>query len=145
VRDTRFSKDEQRTMMTLWSIFRSPLMMGGDLPSTDAWTESLLTNPEVIAVNQQSHANRAVTNTESTAIWTAQPDQGDGYYLAVFNIGENEQTIHYEWKDLGFTDASYTLRDLWTRKNMGDAKELTVALKPHASAFYRITVAAVHH
>jgi alpha-galactosidase len=145
VRDTRFSKDEQRTMMTLWSIFRSPLMMGGDLPSTDAQTESLLTNPEVIAVNQQSHANRAVTNTESTAIWTAQPDQGDGYYLAVFNIGDNEQTIRYEWKDLGFTGGSYKLRDLWTRKNMGDAKELTVALKPHASAFYRITVAAMHH
>ncbi len=53
-RPTRFTKDEQITMMTLWSIFRSPLMFGGDLPSNDAWTLCLLTNAKVIAVNQSS-------------------------------------------------------------------------------------------
>lgn len=49
VRETRFTHDEQRTMMTLWSIFRSPLIMGGNLLSADKWTTSLLTNSEVIA------------------------------------------------------------------------------------------------
>jgi alpha-galactosidase len=143
VRDTRFTKDEQRTLVTLWSIFRSPLIMGGDLLSADEWTTSLLSNPEVIAVDQHSYENRAVIATATTAVWLARqsdtqlnrtPDQGD--YLAVFNIGDAEQTIHYEWKDLGLNDSNYEVRDLWERKNMGKSQSLTVKLAPHASALF---------
>jgi len=153
VRETKFTKDEQRTMMTLWSIFRSPLMMGGDLPSSDEWTTSLLTNPEVIAVDQHSHENRAVITTENTAVWLARRgeyqmsegrvSEGRGgnpnYYLAVFNIGDSEQTIHYEWKDLGLKGARYRVRSLWERKNTGSARSLTVTLRPHASALYQLS------
>jgi len=138
-RKTKFTPDEQRTMITLWSIFRSPLIMGGDLLSADQWTESLLTNPEVIAVDQHSHGNHAVVTTGKTAIWLARPENEHGYYLAVFNIGDSEQTIHYEWKDLGLTGSSYRLRDLWERKNAGSAAWLNVRLRPHASALYRLT------
>jgi hypothetical protein len=53
-RPTRFSRDEQRTLLTFWSIMRSPLMLGADLPRSDEWTTSLLTNSEVIAVDQHS-------------------------------------------------------------------------------------------
>jgi hypothetical protein len=143
LRETRFTKDEQRTMMTLWSIFRSPLIMGGDLVSADEWTTSLLTNPEVIAVDQHSRENRAVITTGTTAIWVAKrgdlqlditPDQS--YYVAVFNVSDNDQTIHYEWKDLGLTEKSYELRDLWDRKNLDKTQSLTVKLRPHASALY---------
>ena len=63
-RDTRLSHDEQRMLMTLWCIFPSPLIVGGDLPAADAWTLSLLTNPEVIAVDQHSSGNRPVINTD---------------------------------------------------------------------------------
>ncbi len=145
LRQTRFTKDEQRTLITLWSIFRSPLIMGGDLLSMDPWTTSLLTNPEVIAVDQHSYGNRAVVTTDKTAVWVAKrgdleldypPDHGS--YLAVFNIADAEQTIHYEWKELGLPSASYRLRDLWGRKNLGKAQSLTVKLPPHASVLYRI-------
>jgi hypothetical protein len=145
LRETRFTKDEQRTLITLWSIFRSPLIMGGDLLSMDPWTTSLLTNPEVIAVDQHSCGNRAVVTTDKTAVWVAKrgdleldypPDHGS--YLAVFNIADAEQTIHYEWKELGLPSASYRLRDLWGRKNLGKAQSLTVKLPPHASVLYRI-------
>lgn len=143
LRETRFTKDEQRTMVTLWSIFRSPLIMGGDLPAADKWTKSLLTNPEVIEVDQHSRDNRAVVTTDTTAVWLAQvPLQLDappaGYCLAVFNIGNSEQTVHYEWKDLGLRDASYKVRDLWERKDAGSAPSLTVKLRPHASVLYRL-------
>jgi hypothetical protein len=138
LRETRFTKDEQRTMVTLWSIFRSPLIMGGDLLSMDPWTTSLLTNPEVIAVDQNSAENHAVVTTDKTAIWTARPQGGRGYYLAVFNIGDSEQTIHYEWKDLGLINRQYKLRDLWKRKKVGRAGSLTVKLGPHASVLYRL-------
>jgi hypothetical protein len=131
--------------MTLWAIFRSPLMMGGDLPSSDAWTTSLLTNPEVIAVDQWSRENRAVITTDTRAVWIARPekirsDKGLGYYVAVFNIGESEQTIHYEWKDLGLEGRSYKVRDLWERRDLPQAMSLTVKLQPHASALYRVEV-----
>jgi len=138
LRETRFTRDEQRTMMTLWSVFRSPLIIGGDLPSTDAWTRKLLTNPEVIAVDQHSHDNRAIVNTDTTAVWLAQSENEAGYYLAVFNLQDTEQIVRYEWKDLGLTEGSFRVRDLWERKNLGPTLSLTIKLRPHASKLYRL-------
>jgi hypothetical protein len=143
VRETRFTKDEQRSMMTLWTMFRSPLMMGGDLLSMDAWTESLLTNPEVIEVNQHSREGRAEITTKDTAVWVAWPDgqnkDGKGYYLGVFNIGDAERTVHYEWKELGLAEGKYKVRDLWERKELGKAESLTVKLAGHASVLWRVS------
>ncbi len=138
VRSTLFSRDEQRTLMTLWSIFRSPLIMGGDLPSSDEWTTSLLTNPEVIAVNQHSRDNHRVVADEHAAVWTARPESGNGYYVAVFNIGDEEQTIQYDCKQLGLPEGSFAVRDLWDARDPGKARSLMVKLRPHASALYRV-------
>ena len=85
-RESRLTHDEQRTLVTLWSIFRSPLMVGANLPKSDEWTISLLTNPEVIAVDQKSKENRVAVSTDSTVVWTARPETGDGWYVAVFNL-----------------------------------------------------------
>ncbi|HEY1262128.1 MAG TPA: glycoside hydrolase family 27 protein [Terriglobales bacterium] len=138
-RETRLTRDEQRTVMTLWVMLRSPLIMGGDLPSSDKWTESLLNNPEVIAVDQNSSENRAVVNTSTSAVWIARAAP-KAYYLGIFNVGDSDQAMSYAWKDLGLSAGTYELRDLWERKNLEDAGELKVTLKPHASVLYRITV-----
>jgi len=112
-RTTHLTRDEQRTLLTLWSIFRSPLIMGGNLTLCDEWTTSLLTNAEVIAVDQHSTETHPVINTDKAAVWTARPVSGDGYYLAVFNLDDSPQTLHYFWKDLGLLPGSkYRLRDL---------------------------------
>jgi hypothetical protein len=84
-RSTRFTPDEQRTMMTLWSIARSPLMFGGDLTKMDAFTLSLLTNDEVLAVNQHSIHNRPLFNRDELIAWTADVPDSPDRYLAVFN------------------------------------------------------------
>jgi hypothetical protein len=85
-RITRFTPDEQRTMMTLWSIARSPLMHGGDLTKTDDATLALLTNDEVLTVNQHSTNNRPLFNRDELIAWIADvPDSADKY-LAVFNV-----------------------------------------------------------
>lgn len=84
-RTTRFTPDEQRTVMTLWSIARSPLMHGGDLTKTDEFTLSLLTNPEVLAVNQASTNNRPLFNRDELIAWTADVPGSPDKYLAVFN------------------------------------------------------------
>ena len=86
-RMSNLTHDEQRTLMSLWTISRSPLMFGGDLPSNDAFTTSLITNPEVIAVNQHSSNNRQLFRTADKVAWIADAPNG-GKYLAVFNLNE---------------------------------------------------------
>jgi hypothetical protein len=138
-RATRLTQDEQRTQLTLWSIFRSPLMMGGNLTLCDDWTKSLLTNGEVLAVDQLSTGNHAVLTTEKAAVWLARPVSGDGYYLALFNLESVPQTLQYSWKDVGLPETSYRLRDLWEHKDLGPPESLTVTLAPHASMLFRVS------
>jgi alpha-galactosidase len=138
-RATRLTRDEQRTMMTLWCIFRSPLIMGGNLTLLDDWTGSLLTNPEVIAVDQHSRDNHAVINTGNAAVWLARPERGHDDYLALFNLTDAQQTLAYSWKDLGLSGSKYELRDLWERKAFAPAASVSITLAPHASVLYRIS------
>lgn len=89
-RQTRFTPDEQRTLLTLWSIFRSPLMMGGDLPSNTPATLRLLTNPRVLAVNQRSTHNRELWRRGDLVAWTADDPATGDKYLALFNAQDQE-------------------------------------------------------
>jgi hypothetical protein len=136
-RATRLTHDEQRTQLTLWSIFRSPLIMGGNLTLCDEWTESLLTNPEVIAVDQHSTGNHSILTTDKAAVWLARPAEGEGYYLAIFNLDAAPQEFHYSWKDLELPGTKYRLRDLWEHKELGPFESLIVTLPPHASILYK--------
>ncbi len=138
-RDTRLTRDEQRTLLTLWCIFRSPLIMGGNLLQANAWTTSLLTNREVLAVDQHSRDNHPVITSENVIVWLARPESEDGSYIAVFNISDSQQSVHYAWKELGLPEGSHTLRDLWLHKNLRAAAALEVVLKPHASALLRVS------
>jgi alpha-galactosidase len=142
-RQTRLTHDEQRTLLTLWSIFRSPLMIGGDLKSSlnsDAeWTIALLTNPEVIEVDQHSVESRPVIATGTTVAWLSRPASGDGYYVAVFNISPSAQRIELGWKDLGLGSARYRVRDLWERKDIGLSKSIDLKLASHACVLYRLS------
>ena len=82
---TKFTKDEHYTLMTLWSIARSPLILGGNLPKNDDFTLSLLTNDEVLAVNQNSANNRQLFNTNNQVAWIADVPGSKDKYLALFN------------------------------------------------------------
>ena len=138
-RDTRLSHEEQRTLMTLWCILPSPLMIGGELTSADDWTVSLLTNPEVIALDQHSTGNHPVITTDKAVVWLAGSEHGDTHYLAIFNVGEVKATLRYNWTDLGLKENAYRLRDLWAHKDGGSSGSMTVTLSPHGSALYRLT------
>jgi alpha-galactosidase len=135
-RTTRLTHDEQRTLLTLWSIFRSPLIMGGNLTLSDEWTQSALTNAELIGVDQHSIGNRAVISTEKAAVWLATSESDAGSYVAIFNLDAVPQTFHYSWKDLTLKRATYTLRDLWEHEDLGSKESLDVTLPPHGSAIY---------
>lgn len=139
-RVTRLTHEEQRTLLTLWSIFRSPLIVGANLTLCDEWTESLLSNPEVLAVDQHSTGNHAVLTTDEAAVWRARPVEGEGYYLAIFNLGAAPREFHYSWKDLELPNGKYRLRDLWEHKGAGPFESLTVTLQPHASVLYQASL-----
>lgn len=138
-RQTRFTHDEQRTMVTLWSMFRSPLMVGANLPRNDDWTTSLLTNPEVIAIDQHSTANRMLKSEGNIVVWSARPESGSDQYVALLNIGESAQTARLHWKELGLTGKKYKVRDLWLHKNLGAAGAIAVAIPAHGCVLYRIS------
>lgn len=140
-RYTRLTHDEQRTLINLWCIFRSPLMVGGDLPRADAWTTSLLTNPEVLAVDQHSTASHLAISTDKAVVWTAQSVVPHTDYVAVFNTASTTQTLQYAWKELGLPGAKYSVRDLWQHKNLGSADSLKVELAPHASLLVKVVPA----
>jgi len=92
-RTTRFTRDEQYTLMTLWSIARSPLMHGGDMTKTDPFTLSLLTNDEVLAVNQRSTENRPLFDHDGLIAWTAKDPASGDTYLALFNARDRVRLL----------------------------------------------------
>ena len=134
-RVSRLTHDEQRTLMTLWSIFPSPLMVGGDLPKADEWTVSLLTNPEVLMVDQHSSGNHPVIVTDAMVTWIAHAP-GDAYYLAVFNRSASSRKAQYSWSELGAAGGTYSVRDLWERRDLGAATSLSVVIPPHGCSLY---------
>jgi len=88
-RPTRFTQDEQRLCMSLWSIARSPLILGADMTRLDEFTINLLTNPEVLAVNQASENNRQVSSENDLFVWAADVPGSDDKYVALFNAQSN--------------------------------------------------------
>jgi alpha-galactosidase len=139
-RESRLTHEEQRTLLTLWSMGRSPLMIGANLTKSDAWTTSLLTNPEVLAVDQSSSENRAVISTDSIVVWTARASTSGDQYIALFNLRDGEQKAHYEWKDIGLdAEGKWGVRNLWERKDLASAASLNVTLGRHGCALYKVS------
>jgi alpha-galactosidase len=137
-RATRLTKDEQRTLLTLWAIFRSPLILGANLTQCDDWTKSLLTNKEVIAVDQHSRNNHAVQTTPKLAVWVADQADGNGYYVAIFNRDDQPQNLRFTWADLGLNAPAYAVRDPWEHKNLERKESIEVTLPAHASVLYSV-------
>jgi hypothetical protein len=140
---TKFTPDEQQTVMTLWSIFRSPLILGGDLPSNDAATTALITNDEVLEVNQHSSGGHEALDRLGFRIWLAYGAKAGEYYVAVFNLRDEgfvEQPLSLA--DLGILGFVKDVRDLWAHKSIDTTKGLRVRLRPHASTLYKIETAA---
>lgn len=137
-RASRLTHDEQRTLMTLWCIFRSPLMMGGGLPSLDPWTASLMENSEVLAVDQSSSGNHQVYERGAAVAWEADTPSGLDKYVALFDTGETSTEVAVTWRELGLT-GKREVRDLWGQHNLGGFEgRFAATLPPHGAGLYRI-------
>jgi alpha-galactosidase len=136
---THFTRDEQITLMSLWALESSPLMLGMNLPDNDAWTTAILSNPEVLAVNQDSpgKAARRMTGPPQTAeIWMKELSDGS-YAIGFFNRTDQPVKVDFPWRNLGFLTAPQ-VRDLWLRQDLGRQKTLAIELLPHACALFRV-------
>ena len=128
--------DEQRTLMTLWSMARSPLMFGGDVPSMDAWTRGLLTNAAVLAVDQHSTDGRVALKRGDVRVWTAR-GVGGVRYVSVTNLGDAPTDVAVGWQELGLSGVRGAVTELWTGALAKDGHGITGTLAPHASLLYR--------
>jgi hypothetical protein len=128
---TRFTRDEQLTVMSLWALAPSPLMLGMDLLDNDSWTAALLANPEVLAVNQDPLARpaRRITNRSGIETWTKELEDGS-LAVGVFNRSEQPASAELVWRHLGFLSTP-SIRDLWLRKNLQCSEKFSTKLPPH--------------
>ena len=140
-RDSRFTPPEQRTLMTLWSIARSPLIMGGDLRHLDEATLALLTNREVLQVNQRSIGNCPHFVADGQRVWTARAEDGDDLYLALFNLTDSARETGVMLRQIG-AQGPVMLRDLWEGRDLGRADDRIAATLPaHGAALYQLRAA----
>jgi len=94
-RPTNFTKNEQYTLMSMWAIGRSPLILGGDMTKLDDFTKEMLTNPEMLKVNQQSTNNRQVSRNKNLIVWTADVPNSKDKYVALFNAQSKGDNIDF--------------------------------------------------
>jgi len=141
-RDSRFTHDEARTEFTLWAVTRSPLVLGANLTKLDDFTKSLITNGEVLRVNQKVTSTHPIVSLppemRKVRAWLATEgtSASSPRYLALFNL--DDQPIHLQAKlsDLSGQLGNQSLRDLWEHKDLPGSGQIDVTLAPHASVLY---------
>ncbi len=140
---TRFTRDEQRLVMNLWSIFRSPLMMGGDLRRNDDWTLGLLTNKRLLAFNQNGGKPKELTyNPDGLIVWTQITGEGQANGLLLINASDETRTVTLDlaakpWRELGLF--SLFLCNIWEDEDQIECEEgkpAEIKLKARQSRFY---------
>jgi hypothetical protein len=139
---TNLTQAEQRTMLTLWCMLRSPLMVGAELTKNDDFTLGLLTNRAVLAIERESWCAHPLITTADECVWIAPFKGGAGCYVAAFNLSDRARRIQVDESCLEGTPARAT--ELWTGRRseaspLGQARRGLIArLAPHDAAVWRV-------
>ncbi|WP_422771106.1 alpha-galactosidase D [Plantactinospora sp. WMMC1484] len=132
------TEDERQSYLTLWAISAAPLYLGDDLTKLDAYGLRLLTNREVIGVDQQGIPARPVTPTGPAQVWGMRNRDGS-YTVALFNLGSFPATVTGHWSSFGFGGRA-KVRDLWQRRDLGAHRDgISATLPAHGSRLFRVT------
>lgn len=136
-RHTRFTYEEQKTMITLWCLFGSPLMLGAELTRLDETTLSLLTNRKVLAMLPPNIRPHQIMRTDTFALWYAKDPASDQTYLALFNLSDKECDLTLSLNDAEIQETCVQLEELWTGKEKTVTDQsLTEHLAAHSCALY---------
>ena len=133
---TGFTEAEQRTMMTLWCMMRSPLMIGGELTKNDAFTQDLLTRQEVLEIEKVTWCAHPLRTTEEESIWIAPRQDGKGLYAALFNLSNKKRTVTLRTEEAGLPEL--TGKELWSGREIKKARQLRAVLAPHDAAVWKV-------
>ncbi len=138
---TNFTKEEQITMMSLWCIFRSPLMVGAELTKLDKWTMELMTNSKVLRLLTHSTGAKQISRDDKQAIWLSRDTQKEAYYLAVFNLSNQVRSIQVTSEELGFDGfKGCVFEELWCKDSINNVNErLEVNVAPHGAKLFEIS------
>jgi alpha-galactosidase len=147
-RQSRETHDEERTEFTLWAVARSPLILGGNLTRLGDFERSLMTNQDVIFVNQASSYSRPVDTAalgagfQNARVWratVAEPGaRGYAEYFAFFNLDANQATLRTTWIQLGLDGPKHSARNLWDDSTLKESKEVSVTLPAHGCALLEV-------
>ncbi|MFF5088218.1 alpha-galactosidase D [Streptomyces niveus] len=133
------TKAERQSYMTLWAIAKSPLYSGDDLTKLDDYGLSLMTNRDVLKINQQpGRPAKPVTSVGDEQVWASENPDGS-WTVALFNQGDSASPVTADWQALGFTGPA-TVRDVWNRESLGRHKDgITRAVPAHGSRLFTVT------
>ena len=132
---THFTQAEQRTMMTLWSMMRSPLMIGAEMTKNDEFTLSLLTNADVLNIGKESFCGHPLWTTEEESVWVAPRRDGQGVYVALFNLTDEDRTVSVAATQF---EGGTTATELWTKAACSAADGLSATLPAHDTVVYLV-------
>lgn len=139
VRDSRLSPNEQYSHVSLWALLAAPLLVGCDLTQADDFTIGLITNPEVIEVDQDPRGlqGRRITSDPTSEVWARELADG-GIALGLFNLGDKPRELSASWTDLGIGGAR-KVRDLWRRADLPEAiGNFSAIVEPHGVVFVKL-------
>lgn len=133
-RYSHFTEAEKRTLITLWCITRSPLILGGNLPDNSSGDLALETNKEVLEVDQRGTGSRQLYYKDGAVVWVSRIRGKKVWNVAFFNLEDSGQVVGIPFAELGMS-GEVSVRDLWKRKNLGNFKrQYQQRLPPHGSA-----------
>jgi hypothetical protein len=136
-RFSRFTENEAVSHMTFWCIYRSPLMLGGNLPENRDLELKLFSNEEVLRVNQEGAHPRQLSKQDGSMIWVSDAPNGSKY-VALFNISDTEKEVGVDLRDLGLK-GKVSIRDLWQRTEIGTFnKKYSRSIPAHGSILLKI-------
>lgn len=141
-RDTGFTKEEQKTMMTLWCMFRSPLMIGAELTMLDDWTLSLLTNRDVLEMMQETCRGTQITRTDDYAVWKNKDRASGRMCVALFNLSDADKSLSVGLSELEENAAAGQERklfELWEQKEYATVSgRIEASVPAHGVKVYRV-------
>ncbi|PWJ37976.1 glycoside hydrolase family 27 protein [Sediminitomix flava] len=138
-RMSQFTKPEHYTLLTLWSIVRSPLMMGGDLMTTEQWVIDMLKNKDVYYINQHSTDNRQVYRKENAACWIAKDEKSEDRFVALFNLKDKTSKVNFD-AEYEYMRELYNVTDIWTGESVGQVEgTLEVTIPAHGARLFRFS------
>ena len=131
-RHTRLTPTEQQTLLSLWAMARSPLIVGANLALLDEATLRLLTNPDILRIDQAATGSRQVVHEGDLVVWTADLPR-DQHALAAFNLGERSIALGRSFASFGLATGRYEAENAWTGERLRPSANLSTTLERHAS------------